>query len=87
MKNKRKLGFRIWVLFSIVLFLLIPLLSSSVAASFTYFCQASTVNKFDGPTSQTICPGPWTFSHTPGQGTTATFTCNYTFLDSNPTML
>jgi hypothetical protein len=36
MKNKRKLGFRIWVLFSVALFLLIPLLSSPVAATVNF---------------------------------------------------
>ena len=84
MKNKKNI-LRIGTLITILMFLLIPLLSTQVAATFTYFCQASTDNKTTGPTCQTICPGPWDFVHGPGDTPLAIFCVNITFLDSNPT--
>jgi hypothetical protein len=82
MINKRKLGFRIWVLFSIVLSLLIPLLSSPVAAAFTKpHGTASTDNTPSGPTATGSTPSggdisdsaPWT----------AKFSIDWTYKDTN----
>jgi hypothetical protein len=87
MKNKRKLRFRIWVLFSIVLFLLLPLLSSPVAAAFTFnVSTAWTNNTAAGPTvgwtnTGGNPPGAYTSVHT--NPASATFVCNFSFADTS----
>jgi hypothetical protein len=85
MKNKRNLGFRIWVLFSIVLFVLIPLLSSPVAAAFTFdVSTAYTDNTSGGPTvwwSGTNNPGAYSSLH--ANPPSATFTCTFNFSDTS----
>ena len=84
LNSKKRIRFRIWVWFSIALFLLIPLLSGQVGATFTYYCEGKADNKTTGPSAQAICPEPWTFEHDDGDTPLAIFCCNITFLDSNP---
>jgi hypothetical protein len=82
MKNKRKLGFRIWVLFSIVLFLLIPLLSSPVAA--INYCTGMSVTTTCGPTASPITitvTNPTTTTFNNDGSLTINITCDVTFQD------
>ena len=81
--NSKKLSIRLGAIISTAIFFLVPLLSSPVAAAGTgtYNCFADTDNTPGGPTAQAACPPPYTIS---GLGANmATFTCTYTFIDSN----
>ena len=78
MKKKNEL--RMGVIFSIAIFLLLPLLSSPVAAAATINTTATTTNTGAGPTAVASVPGPWSF---PDVGVrTATFVCTFSFSDS-----
>ena len=88
MKNKRKLGFRIWVLFSIVLFLLIPLLSSPVAAAFNHTSSVITTagpGLFGFPTVTVTVPTGSPIQEQDQAPRTATFQLDYSFSDTTPT--
>jgi hypothetical protein len=82
MKNKRKLGFRIWVLFSVALFLLIPLLSSPVAAFTQNLGSATTNNTPAGPTASGTISAPATISD--NSPFNARFQVDYSYTDSLP---
>ena len=80
MKSRKNI-LRIGTFLAILMFLLIPLLSSPVAAAFFYNSTAVTCIDVNGVlTADADCPPPYIFQHS---GTpTATFTCDYTFTDS-----
>ena len=78
----KKCTIRIVTFFSILLFLLMSLLSSPVAAAFTENTTCDSENKEDGPVvSVTIPPGPYPIEHPDQPIRTATFNLHYTFVD------
>jgi len=80
MKSRKNI-LRISAFLTILMFLLIPLLSSPVAAAFFYNSTAVTNVTSSGYTADADCPPPYTFQHSGNP--TATFTCDYTFTDSD----
>jgi hypothetical protein len=85
MKNKSKVRFRIGAMCLIALFLLIPLLSSPVAAAFIDNTNVTTNNPATG--APTVVINPTTarvYIHASGTPTTASFTLTYSFTDSKP---
>ena len=81
MKCKSKVRFRIVSLGLIAMFLIIPLLSSPVAAAFTSFSSADTNCAPTGPTALATVPSsPGTFLDSTPR--TATFQCSYSFRDT-----
>jgi len=77
---KKKNMLRMGVIFSIIMFVLMPLISSSVTAAATINTTATTTNTGAGPTAVALVPGPWSF---PDVGVrTATFVCSWSFSDS-----
>ena len=65
---------------TLLMFLLMPLLSSPVIAAASVNTTATTTNTGAGPTAISFVPGPWSF---PDVGVrTATFVCTYDFSDT-----
>jgi hypothetical protein len=78
MKNKRKLRFKIWVLFSVALFLLIPLLSSPVAAAFTLNVGTAYTNNVPaGPSATGNINVPTTITDSSPFNANFVVDCNY----------
>ena len=77
---KKKNILRMGVIFSIAMFLLMPMISSPVAAAFTHNSDVfNTVTDESELAPWADCPPPYTFEHE-GQAL-ASFTCSYTFND------
>jgi len=79
---KKKNMLRMGVIISIAIFILMPLLSSPVAATFVSIHYADTDNTPAGPTA-TITP-PTTTEIKHSGASYANFQCNYHFKDTNP---
>ena len=81
---KRKNVLRIGTFISIAMFLLIPLLSSPVAAGFTSESIGTSENTGDGPeVSVTLPEGPFPKVYPDDAPRTATFEFEYYFIDSS----
>ena len=80
---KRKNVLRIGTFISIAMFLLIPLLSSPVAAGFTLESECSSENLEDGPVvSANLPPGSFPRVYPDDAPRTAIFELTYVFVDS-----
>jgi hypothetical protein len=84
MNNKSKVRFRIGAICLIALFLLLPLLSSTVAAAFIDTSTSSTNNTPIGPTAAVTPTGAGPFGYPDVGAGTATFNCNWNFVDTKP---